>query len=59
MPIQMTADYLDLLNQAVSREIQVSLQYMLQHAKMEKILRKVIPENILLNKLPTRPWANF
>ena len=35
---------------AVAREIQVSIQYMLQHAKMEKLIRKVIPENILLDK---------
>ena len=43
-------EYLDLLNRAVSREIQVSVQYMLQHAKMEKLIRKVIPENLLLEK---------
>lgn len=46
----MTPEYITLLNQAVSREIQVSIQYMLQHAKMEKLLRKIIPENILLDK---------
>ncbi len=28
----------------------MSVQYMLQHAKMEKLIRKVIPENILLDK---------
>ena len=28
----------------------MSLQYMLQHAKMEKLMRKCIPENILLDK---------
>ena len=50
MSNQVTADYIALLNQAVSREIQVSIQYMLQHTKMEKLIRKVIPENILLDK---------
>ena len=40
-------EYLDLLNKGVAREIQVSAQYLLQHTKMEKISRKVIPENII------------
>ena len=50
MAVKATSDYIGLLNQAVSREIQVSLQYMLQHAKMEKLIRKCIAENILLDK---------
>ncbi len=50
MSAKVTPEYLSLLNQAVSREIQVSVQYMLQHAKMEKLIRKIIPENILLDK---------
>jgi bacterioferritin len=50
MAVQATSEYISLLNKAVSREIQVSIQYMLQHTKMEKLLRKVIPENILLDK---------
>jgi len=50
MAVKPTPDYFDLLNKAVSREIQVSVQYMLQHAKMEKLIRKCIPENILLDK---------
>jgi bacterioferritin len=50
MSVQPTPEYLKLLNQAVSRELQVSVQYMPQHAKMEKLLRKVIPENILLDR---------
>jgi bacterioferritin len=50
MSAKVTSEYFDLLNQAVSREIQVSVQYMLQHAKMEKLLRKIIPENMLLDK---------
>lgn len=50
MAVKATSEYISLLNQAVSREIQVSIQYMLQHTKMEKLMRKVIPENILLDK---------
>src|SRR5512139_991808 len=50
MAVKVTSDYIDLLNKAVEREIQVSLQYILQHAKMEKLVRKTIPENILLDK---------
>ncbi len=50
MAAKITPEYMTLLNQAVSREIQVSVQYMLQHAKMEKLIRKIIPENILLDK---------
>jgi bacterioferritin len=52
MPIDVkaTPEYLDLLNKGAAREIQVSVQYMLQHSKMEKLLRKMIPENILLDK---------
>jgi len=47
-PIKPTDEYLALLNKAVAREIQVSAQYMMQHTKMEKLLRKVIKENYLL-----------
>ncbi|HUK84735.1 MAG TPA: ferritin-like domain-containing protein [Candidatus Acidoferrum sp.] len=50
MAVKTTPDYVDLLNKAVEREFQVSLQYMLQHTKMEKLIRKTIPENILLDK---------
>src|SRR4030066_674448 len=50
MAVKATSEYISLLNQAVSREIQVSIQYMLQHTKMEKLIRKAIPENILLDK---------
>lgn len=50
MAVQATSEYISLLNQAVSREIQVSIQYMLQHTKMEKLMRKAIPENILLDR---------
>ncbi|MHA2498840.1 MAG: hypothetical protein ACXAEL_04650, partial [Candidatus Hodarchaeales archaeon] len=50
MAVKPTTELLDLLNQAVARELQVSIQYILQHSKMEKILQRVMPENILLEK---------
>jgi bacterioferritin len=50
MAVKVTPDYIDLLNKAIEREIAVSLQYILQHAKMEKLVRRTIPENILLDK---------
>ncbi len=50
MSVKITSDYVGMLNKAVEREIGVSLQYILQHAKMEKLMRKTIPENILLDK---------
>lgn len=50
MAVKTTPEYVNLLNQAVEREFQVSVQYFLQHAKMEKIIKKQIPENILLDK---------
>lgn len=50
MAVKISPEYIDLLNEAVSREIQVSIQYILQHAKMEKLIRKCAPENILLDK---------
>jgi bacterioferritin len=59
MAVQATSDYFDLLNKSVSREIQVSVQYMLQHAKMEKLIRKVIAENILLDKTTYEAVGKF
>ena len=59
MAVQATPEYIALLNQAVSREIQVSIQYMLQHTKMEKLMRKVIPENILLDKTTYEAVGKF
>jgi bacterioferritin len=50
MAVKISPDYVDLLNQAVEREFQVSIQYFLQHAKMEKLKKRTIPENILLDK---------
>ncbi|MFW9992365.1 MAG: bacterioferritin [Candidatus Odinarchaeota archaeon] len=43
-------ELIDLLNQAVARELQVSIQYVVQHTKMEKILQRIRHENILLDK---------
>jgi bacterioferritin len=59
MAVKATSEYISLLNQAVSREIQVSIQYMLQHTKMEKLIRKVIPENILLDKTTYEAVGKF
>src|SRR5208283_5256047 len=50
MTVKTTPDYIDLLNKGVEREIAVSIQYILQHTKMEKLIRRTIPENILLDK---------
>jgi bacterioferritin len=50
MAVKVTTEYIDLLNKAVEREIGVSVQYILQHAKMEKLIKKILPENILLDK---------
>jgi len=59
MAVQVTPDYVNLLNQAVSRELQVSVQYILQHTKMEKLIRKVLPENILLEKTTYEKMGEF
>jgi bacterioferritin len=59
LAVKMTPEYLDLFNEAVARELQVSIQYMLQHTKMEKLIRKVIPENILLDKTTYEAVAKF
>ena len=50
MAVKIIPDYINLLNKAIEREIAVSLQYILQHAKMEKLVRRTIPENIILDK---------
>ena len=59
LAVKMTPEYVDLLNEAVTRELQVSIQYMLQHTKMEKLIRKVIPENILLDKTTYEAVGKF
>ncbi|MHA1298601.1 MAG: ferritin-like domain-containing protein [Candidatus Helarchaeota archaeon] len=50
MPLKVTDDYIDLLNKAIARELQVSVQYMIQHSKLEALKKRIIPENILLDE---------
>ncbi len=59
MSVEATPDYIELLEHGVSREIQVSIQYMLQHTKMEKLIRKAIAENILLDKTTYEAVGKF
>ena len=59
MATKVTPEYISLLNRGVAREIQVSIQYMLQHGKMEKLIRKVIPENFLLDKTTYEAVGKF
>jgi bacterioferritin len=59
LSLKVTPDYVSLLNKAVSRELQVSIQYMLQHAKMEKLIQKAIPENVLLDKTTYDAMGKF
>jgi bacterioferritin len=59
LAVKTTPEYVDLFNEAVARELQVSIQYMLQHTKMEKLIRKVLPENILLDKTTYEAMAKF
>ena len=59
MAVKTTPEYIDLLNHAIEREIQVSIQYLLQHAKMEKLIMKKIPENILLEKTTYEAVGKF
>jgi len=59
MAVKPKSDYFELLNQSVSREIQVAVQYMLQHSKMEKLIRKCIAENILLDKTTYEAVGKF
>ncbi|MHA1700323.1 MAG: ferritin-like domain-containing protein [Promethearchaeota archaeon] len=50
MAIKPTNELLELLNAAVARELGVSIQYMLQHFKMEGIARRSKVENVLLDQ---------
>ena len=59
MAAKVTPEYFSLLNKGVAREIQVSIQYMLQHGKIEKIIKKVIPENFLLDKTTYEAVGKF
>lgn len=59
MAVKTTPEYIELLNKAVERELAVSVQYILQHAKMEKLIRRTIQENILLDKTTYDAVGNF
>jgi bacterioferritin len=59
LAVKISTDYIDLLNKAVEREFQVAIQYILQHGKMEKLIRKTIPENILLDKTTYEAIGKF
>jgi bacterioferritin len=59
MAAKTTPEYFTLLNHAVAREIQVSIQFMLQHAKMEKLVKKKIAENVLLDKTTYDAMGKF
>jgi bacterioferritin len=59
MAVKITPEYIDMLNEAVEREIQVSIQYLLQHGKMEKLIMKKLPENILLDKTTYEAVGKF
>ncbi len=59
MAVKITPQYINLLNKSVEREIQVSIQYLLQHAKMETLIKKKLPENILLDKTTYEAVGKF
>ncbi len=48
MSVQPSAELFKLLNASVARELQVVVQYILQYTRMEKILKRIRLENILL-----------
>jgi bacterioferritin len=50
MIVKIDEEYMKLLNEGVARELQVSVQYMIQHTKIDKIRRYLIKEDILLDK---------
>ncbi|MHA1266915.1 MAG: ferritin-like domain-containing protein [Candidatus Helarchaeota archaeon] len=50
MALKVSNEYIELLNKAIARELAVSVQYMIQHSKLEGLKKRVIPENILLDE---------
>ncbi|MHA1232663.1 MAG: ferritin-like domain-containing protein [Candidatus Helarchaeota archaeon] len=48
--LKVSDSYIELLNKAVARELKVSIQYMIQHSKIEALKKRIIPENILLDE---------
>jgi len=49
MSLKVSEGYIDLLNKAIARELAVSVQYMIQHSKLEGLKKRLIPENILMD----------
>jgi bacterioferritin (cytochrome b1) len=49
MAAKPTDKLMELLNLGVAREMQVAIQYSVQHTKMEKIIQRTILENIVLD----------
>lgn len=50
MSLKVSNEYIDLLNKAIARELAVSVQYMIQHSKLEGLKKRLIPENILMDQ---------
>jgi len=50
LSIEVSDEYIALLNKAIARELAVSVQYMLQHSKIEGLKKRIIPENILMDE---------
>lgn len=50
MSLKVSDGYIELLNKAIARELAVSIQYMIQHSKLEGLKKRVIPENILMDE---------
>ncbi|MHA1358801.1 MAG: ferritin-like domain-containing protein [Candidatus Helarchaeota archaeon] len=50
MAIKVSDSYIELLNKAIARELAVSVQYMIQHSKLEGLQKRLIPENILMDE---------
>ena len=51
MALKPDENYKKMLNKALASEIAASIQYMLQHSKIDKLKRRVLPENILSGDL--------
>ena len=50
MAMKVSDSYIELLNKAIARELAVSIQYMIQHSKLEGLKKRLIPENILMDE---------
>lgn len=49
MALDMPSEYIEILNKAIARELAVSVQYMMQHSKLEGLKKRLVPENILMD----------